>query len=93
MIRSFRDKRTEAIFDGENPKGFPASLLQVARRKLAIVDAAGMLQDLKTPPGNRLHPLKDDREDQHAIWINSKYRVCFVWRDGDAYDVEVIDYH
>lgn len=93
MIRSFRDARTEQVFHGECPKGFPKSLLSVARRKLAMINAAHELKDLKSPPGNKLHPLYKDREGQHAIWINAQYRVCFIWRDGDAYEVEVTDYH
>jgi toxin HigB-1 len=93
MIRTFKDKKTEAVFNGERPKGFPADLVKVARRKLAMVSAAVSLDDLKSPPGNKLHPLTGDRAGQHAIWINDQFRVCFVWRNGDAYDVEVVDYH
>jgi proteic killer suppression protein len=65
----------------------------VAKRKLAMVDAAKRLDDLKAPPGNKLHPLLKRRIGQHAIWINDKYRVCFTWKDGHAYDVEITDYH
>ena len=94
MIRSFKDKRTEALFNGESPgKGFPADLLKTARRKLAMVNAAASLNDLKSPPGNQLHALERDRRGQHAIRINDQFRVCFTWKDGDAYDVEVTDYH
>lgn len=93
MIRTFRDKRTEAVFEGRCPKGFPSDLVSVARRKLRMVHAAGALDDLRSPPGNRLHPLVADRAGQHAIWINDQFRVCFTWRDNDAYDVEVTDYH
>jgi proteic killer suppression protein len=93
MIRTFKDKKTEAVFNGERPKGFPADLVKVARRKLAMVRAAMSLDDLKSPPGNKLHPLTGDRAGQHAIWINDQFRVRFVWRNGDAHDVEVVDYH
>lgn len=93
MIRSFREGVTELVFSGECPKGFPANLLKVARRKLQMLDAAGDLRDLRVPPNNRLHPLHKDREGQHAIRINDQYRVCFEWREGDAYNVEITDYH
>jgi proteic killer suppression protein len=93
MIRSFRDNVTEMVFSGVCPKGFPANILRVTRRKLLMVDAARELKDLKVPPNNKLHPLQKDREGQHAIWINDQYRVCFEWHEGDAYNVEIIDYH
>lgn len=93
MIRSFRDRRTEAVFEGRSPKGFPSDLVAVARRKLRMVHRSVRLDDLRTPPGNRLEALKDDRIGQHSIRINDQFRVCFVWRDGDAFDVEVADYH
>jgi proteic killer suppression protein len=92
-IRSYRDKVTEAVAGGECPKGFPADLVKVARRKLRVIEAATELWDLKSPPGNRLHPLDKDRAGQHAIWVNDRVRVCFVWRDGGAERVEIIDYH
>jgi proteic killer suppression protein len=93
VIRSYANKDTEEVSKGRCPKGFPAQLLKTARRKLAMVDAATKLEDLKAPPGNKLHPLTDDRRGQHAIRINDQYRVCFKFRDGDAFDVEVTDYH
>jgi proteic killer suppression protein len=65
----------------------------VAKRKLAMVDAAKELTDLRIPPGNKLHSLQGDRVGQHAIWINDQFRVCFVWRDGNAHEVEISDYH
>ena len=79
MISSFRDKATEAVFNGESPKGFPADLVKVARRKLRYLNAAGDLGDLKSPPGNRLEALTGDRKGQHSIRINDQFRVCFVW--------------
>jgi toxin HigB-1 len=93
MIRSFADERTQSVFHGKCPPGFPSDILRVARRKVRMIEAARELRDLESPPGNRLHPLFKDRKGQHAIWINRKYRVCFVWRDGDAYEVEITDYH
>jgi proteic killer suppression protein len=92
-IRGFWDKVAEAVYRGECPKGFPSNLVRVARRKLGMVDAAKELRDLKSPPGNKLHPLYEDREGQHAIWVNRKVRVCFIWKDGGAERVEIIDYH
>jgi proteic killer suppression protein len=92
-IRVFRDKTTEAIFNGEKPKGFPADLVKVARRKLRIVDAASELKDLASPPGNGLHALKEDRAGQHAIKINDQFRICFQWTDAGPHLVEITDYH
>jgi proteic killer suppression protein len=84
---------TEAVFSGECPKGFPAGIVKVARRKLRMVDAAAQLFDLRAPPGNRLHPLNGDRAGQHAISINDQFRVCFTWSDDGPMDVEITDYH
>lgn len=93
MIRSFRDRNTEAVFQGECPKGFPPDLIKVGRRKLGMVNAATQLSDLKIPPKNKLHPLDKDRKGQHAIYINDQFRICFRWKEGHAYDVEITDYH
>ncbi len=93
MIESFRDKRAAAVFLGKSPKGFPSDLLQVARRKMRMLDAAVRLDDLKAPPSNHLEALKDDRAGQHSVRVNNKWRLCFVWRDGNAFDVEIVDYH
>jgi proteic killer suppression protein len=84
MIRSFRDKITEAVFDGESPKGFPSDLVKVARRELRYLHAAGELGDLRSPPGNRLAALAGIRQGQHAIRINDQFRVCFVWTADTA---------
>jgi proteic killer suppression protein len=92
-IRGFWDKVTEAVYHGECPKGFPADLVKIARRKLRMVEAAHELGDLRSPPGNRLHPLFHGRKGQHAIWVNDRVRVCFVWKDGGVERVEIIDYH
>lgn len=93
MIRSYRDKTTEAVAAGKAPKGFPADLVKAARRKLVMLDNAVELEDLRSPPGNRLHPLLRDRAGQHAIWINDQFRLCFRWTDAGPEDVEITDYH
>ena len=93
MIVSFRDKRAAAVFQGQMPKGFPQDIAIVTRRKLAMLNAAAQLDDLKVTPGNRLEALKDDRVGQHSIRINDQWRVCFVWRDDGAHEVEIVDYH
>lgn len=93
MIKTFADRRTRNLFLTGTAKRFPADVLSRAVRKLEYVDLATSLDDLKVPPGNRLHALKDDRKGQHAIAINDQWRVCFRFVEGDAYDVEVCDYH
>ena len=93
MIRSFADKRTRDLFATGTARHFPPELARRAARKLEYVDLATRLDDLKVPPGNRLHALKDDRKGQHAIAINDQWRNCFRFVDGDAHDVEVCDYH
>ena len=92
MIRSFRCADTERLFRDEDVRRFK-SIESVARRKLLYLDAAGSLNDLRSPPGNRLEALKDDRKGQHAIRINRQWRLCFTWRDGGAESVEIVDYH
>jgi proteic killer suppression protein len=93
MIKSFRDKDTKRLFDREPVKRF-REIRSVARRKLEMVEAAEVLENLRNPPGNRLEALKGDRKGQHSIRINDQWRVCFVWGDdNNAYDVEVCDYH
>lgn len=93
MIRSFRDGTTEAVFNGLCPKGFPADIFAVARRKLRAVHVAGRLGDLRVPPGNNLEALKGDREGQHSIRINDQWRICFRWTPEGPTDVEIVDYH
>ena len=93
MIRSFRDKTTDAVFNGESPKGFPADLVKVARRKLRYLNTAGELSDLRSPPGNRLEALVGDRKAQHSIRISDEFRVCFVWTAEGPAEVEILDYH
>ena len=93
MIRTFKGKFAEPLFNGICPRGFPADVAKVARRKLEMLNAAGALPDLEKPPGNRLEALKKDRKGQHSIRINDKWRICFRWAGADAEDVEVVDYH
>jgi proteic killer suppression protein len=94
VIKSFASKQTEEFWHTGKSKGTPpANLRRVALRKLVMVDDAAELKDLRSPPGNRLEELRGDREGWHSIRINDQYRVCFVWRDGNAHDVEIVDYH
>jgi proteic killer suppression protein len=93
VIRGFRDKATEAVFNGESPKGFPANLVKATRRKLRYLNAADDLGDLRSPPGNRLEALAGDRKGQHSIRINDQFRVCFVWTPEGPAEVEIVDYH
>lgn len=93
MIKTFADRRTRDLFLTGAARRFPADLASRAARKLEYVDLATTLDDLRVPPGNRLHALKDDRKGQYAIAINDQWRVCFRFVDGDAFDVEVCDYH
>lgn len=93
MIRSFRDPEAERISDRGRSRKLPANIHRVALRKLRQIDAATRLETLAVPPGNRLERLRGDRAGQCSVRINDQWRVCFVWRDGDAYDVEIVDYH
>jgi toxin HigB-1 len=93
VIQSFANKRTAAIWADRMPKGFPSDLAKVSRRKLRALAAATTLEDLRQPPANHLEALAGDRAGQHSIRVNDQWRLCFVWRDGDAYDVEIVDYH
>ena len=93
MIKSFADPDTERLFRREPVRRFPAELLRAMLRKLVVVDAAEHLDDLRVPPGNRLEKLRGDRTGQHSIRVNDQWRICFRWREGDAFDVEIVDYH
>ena len=93
MIRSFASKRCELFFRGGVCPAKWQAFADVAKRKLDMLDAANKLLDLRSPPGNRLEPLKGDREGQHSIRINDQYRVCFRWTDNGPTDVEIVDYH
>jgi proteic killer suppression protein len=92
MIRSFKDAATARLFDDEDVPRFRA-IERPARRKLLILNGARSISDLRWPPGNRLEALAGDRRGQHSIRINDQWRICFVWRDGGAENVEVVDYH
>lgn len=92
MIRSFADKDTAALANGERVRRW-INIESVARRKLVQLHAAATLDFMRVPPGNRLEALKGDRSGQHSIRINDQFRVCFVWKDGDAFGVEITDYH
>jgi proteic killer suppression protein len=93
VIRSFADRRTAAIFAGYGVRDLPWQVQRRARAKILAIDSAKRIDDLCVPPGNRLEQLHGDREGQHSIRINDQWRICFVWRSGDAWDVEVVDYH
>lgn len=97
MIKSFRSKGTEDLFNGDDTRAArrvcPQQIQPVARRKLILPNAAALLKDLTAPPSNRLESLKGDREGQHSIRINEQYRICFVWTGQDAENVEIVDYH
>jgi proteic killer suppression protein len=93
VIRSFADKRTLALFAGYAVKDVPSQIQRRARARLLAIDAAKQLNDLRIPPGNRLEALRGDRRDQHSIRVNDQWRICFVWREGGAWNVELIDYH
>jgi toxin HigB-1 len=92
MIRSFRNKDVEALFHDNVVPRF-RNIERAARRKLLYLNAAKRLEDLRVPPGNRLEALKGERKGQHAIRINDQWRICFRWHDGEALDVEMVDYH
>ena len=93
MIDSFADKRTAAIFQGLEVRGLPREIQGTARRKLKTIDAATSIELLRVPPGNRLEALKGERKGQWSIRINDQWRICFRWKDGTAFDVEIADYH
>jgi len=93
VIRSFRDRETEKVFERDRSRRLPPNLQRQAHRKLLLVDAAQALDDLRVPPGNRLERLSGDRRGQYSIRVNDQWRICFRWERGDAYDVEIADYH
>lgn len=93
MIVSTKGKFVEAVIAGRAPEGFPADILRSAERRLRAVDAAVVLDDLRSPPGNRLEALSGDRAGQHSIRINDQWRICFRWTEAGPADVEITDYH
>ena len=92
-IKSFACTDTENLFNDERGTGIPNQIAKRARKKLLLIHAAKDVNDLRIPPGNRLEKLSDDRTGQYSIRINDQYRVCFVFRNGDAFQVEIVDYH
>jgi proteic killer suppression protein len=93
MIKSFRCKETEKIFQREKSRKLPATIQKVALRKLWMLDAATTILDLRVPPTNNLEALSGNRKEQHSIRINKQWRICFIWKNDHAHDVEIIDYH
>jgi proteic killer suppression protein len=93
MIVSFRDAETARIWEGVRSRRFPPDIQPVALRKLRLINTARQFADLALPPGNRLEALKGARRGQHSVRINDQWRICFKWKDGHAYEVEIVDYH
>ena len=93
MIRTFKNKDTEAVYQGRFVKGLDNQIQQRAREKLRYLDSAADLRDLMIPPANQFEALKGDRAGQYSIRINKQWRLCFKWKDGDAFEVEIVDYH
>jgi proteic killer suppression protein len=93
MIKAFADKHTQELYTTGRSKRMPSDILKRALRRLEYIDLAACLDDLRVPPSNRLHSLKGERAGEHSISINEQWRICFRFIDGDAYDVEITDYH
>jgi len=93
MIKNFRSRETEKIWNGVRSKRLPQDIQQIARRKLRMLNNARSLNDLRAPPANRLEALKGSRSGQHSIRVNDQWRICFLWMNGDAMNVEIVDYH
>jgi len=93
VVKTFADKRTAALFTGYAVRNLPNQIQRRVRAKLLAIDSAKYLEDLRIPPGNRLEALHGDRRGQHSIRVNDQWRICFAWREGAAWNVEVVDYH
>jgi proteic killer suppression protein len=93
MIVNFADKETQLVWSGQRSRKLPSDIQQRALAKLRLLNRAKTLDDLRNPPSNRLHALDGDRAGQHTVSINMQWRICFVWKDGDAHGVEIVDYH
>jgi len=93
MITGFKDRETEKIWEGSTSRRLPQDIQEVARRKLRMLNNAHCLDDLRIPPANRLEALKGKRKGQHSIRINDQWRICFVWSEVNAHNVEIVDYH
>ena len=93
VIKTFANKRTAAVFAGQAVRGLPMQIQRRARAKLLAIEAAAQLDDLRAPPGNRLEVLRGGRRGRYSLRINDQWRICFIWRDGAAWAVEIVDYH
>lgn len=93
MIKGFKDREAERLFNREPSRILPSEIQRIGLRKLRMLNRAKTLDDLRVPPGNRLEPLKEDRLGQYSIRINDRWRICFVWEHGDVYEIEIVDYH
>jgi proteic killer suppression protein len=93
VIKSFKCRETERIYHGRFSRRLPRDIQRLAARKLEMLAAASQLKSLRIPPSNRLEKLKGDRSGLHSIRINDQWRICFIWKSGDAHDVEIVDYH
>ena len=93
MIKTLRDRDTERVFERKRVKRFSLSLQKLAQRKLDLIDGADLIDDLRTPPGNRLEKLSGNRKGQYSIRVNDQWRICFRWKSGQATDVQIVDYH
>lgn len=93
MIKNFADDQTELVWEGVFSRRLPQDIQSIARRKLRMLNNARILKDLRIPPSNRLEALRGARKGQHSIRINDQWRICFLWKNGDAFDVEIVDYH
>jgi len=93
VIASFADKEAARIYSRERSRRLPAEIQEVALRKLRMLNNARNIEDLRVPPANRLEKLRGDRRGQHSIRVNQRWRICFVWRDGNAHNVQIVDYH
>ena len=93
MIKGYRHRDTQAVAERQRVRRFPEHIQRRAQIKLLMLNNATDLNDLRIPPGNRLEALSGDREGQHSIRVNDQWRICFIWDDGDAYQVEIVDYH
>lgn len=93
MIKGFKDKEAERLFNREPSRKLGPEIQRLGLRKLRMLHRARTLDDLRIPPGNRLEPLKGDRQGQYSIRINDRWRICFIWEQGDVYEVEIVDYH
>lgn len=93
VIQTWKSEAAREVFEGRSPRGFPADLVKATRRRLGYLHAAARIEDLRAPPGNRLHQLSGDREGQWSISVNDQFRICFVWTENGPAEVEFVDYH